>query len=111
MIRLDAGPAAATNTMSRLGCLRFCQVIGTGFAQPNMKPAIMYIRPGMRIVPSGSMCLSGFSVSRPSIMAVLSPSCSAIQPCAVSCTVMANRTGNTHATIFWTIEISSIGGL
>lgn len=42
--------------------------------------------------------LNGFKVSRPNILAVGSPSCKAIQPCAVSCTVIANKTGKTQTT-------------
>ena len=78
--RLAIGPARATSAMSRFGFLRFCQVTGTGLAQPKMAPPASIIRPGTRMVPSGSMCLRGFSVSLPIMRAVLSPKRFATHP-------------------------------
>ena len=96
----EAGPAAATQAMSCLGCLKLRQSTGTGFAQPNTKPpGNSSINPGTRIVPIGSMCFKGFSVNRPSISAVRSPKWRAASPCAVSCTVMASSTGINQAAI------------
>ena len=58
---------------------------------------------GIRTVPTGSMCLSGFNVTRPSMRAVGSPHRDAIQACADSWMLIANknaiRSGNTHSTI------------
>src|SRR3989304_9383555 len=106
--RLANGPATATNAISRLGCLRFSQVTGTGFAQPNINPVpIASIRPGRRMVPTGSMCVAGWRVSLPSIRAVLPPRRKAIHPWATSCTVMANNTGNAHTAMrFMTLRSS-----
>ena len=67
--RLDAGPASATQTMSRLGLFRLPKRTGTGLAYPNMNAPLVEnnnIR-GIRIVPTGSMCRIGFSVMRPSL--------------------------------------------
>src|SRR6185437_12486724 len=58
---------------------------------------------GIRIVPIGSICLIGFSVIRPSMRAVGSPRMFAIQACADSCTLMANR----NAIIWKTISTYS----
>ncbi len=35
MMKLEAGPAAATKAISRRGFLRLFQLIGTGLAHPN----------------------------------------------------------------------------
>jgi hypothetical protein len=40
---------------------------GTGLAQPNSTPPIISDNSGSSTVPTGSMCLSGFSVMRPSM--------------------------------------------
>ena len=75
--KFDPGPAAATQIMSRLGWRRLPKFTGTGFAQPNMNgrrpSSAAAARPGTSIVPIGSMCFIGFSVTRPSIQAVRSP--------------------------------------
>ncbi len=56
--RLEAGPAAAIQSMSRRGLCRFRGFTGTGRAQPN--PAKK-----RRRVPIGSRWRSGLSVKRP----------------------------------------------
>src|SRR3954453_19525951 len=68
---------------------------GTGFAQPiNGTPLTMLSR-GKIIVPNRSACTTGFSDTRPSNRAVGSPRRSAVQACAISCTVSENsRTTN-----------------
>jgi len=58
VIRLEIGPAIATSNIPFLGSLKFKGLTGTGFAHP--KPAINII-----IVPIGSRCINGFSVSLP----------------------------------------------
>ena len=65
--------------MSRFGLRRLPKFTGTGFAQPKMNGGVCVIAatstsiPGTSIVPTGSMCLIGFAVTRPSIQAVWSP--------------------------------------
>jgi hypothetical protein len=94
---LAAGPAAATNAMSRRGCPSRRKSTGTGFAQPNRNGARMNTNmAGSRIVPNRSMWRSGLNETRPSIFAVGSPSRHATQPCAASCSVIANKTGSTQ---------------
>src|SRR5690348_265422 len=114
--RLAPGPAAATQAMPTRGCLKFCGVMGTGLAQPNRNVLpVMLFRissiPGISTVPTGSMCLMGLRVRRPSIRAVGSPSLLAIQPWATSWTVMANRSGTPTRRIFWTRLNSGIRAL
>src|SRR5205809_122656 len=46
---------------------------------------------GSRTVPIGSMWRIGFSDTRPNMRAVGSPQRDAVQACADSCTLMANR--------------------
>ena len=72
--RFMAGPAAATSAMSRRGwCMRRGS-IGTGLAQPRKNPpGISRQSSGRMTVPNGSMCASGFMVSRPWSLAVGSP--------------------------------------
>jgi hypothetical protein len=65
--RFEAGPAAATQSMSLLGRRRLLKLTGTGFAQPNMKGENASVTIGRTIVPTGSMCLTGLSVTRPSM--------------------------------------------
>ena len=72
MARFAPGPAAATQSMSRLGSRRFSKLTGTGLAQPKRKP-VKAVRMGTTIVPIGSMCRAGLRLVRPSIHAVLSP--------------------------------------
>ncbi len=93
MARLAAGPAMATRAVSRFGLPRLRQSIGTGFAQPKTKPTVRYNTAGTIIVPTGSICLMGFKLNRPSIIAVRSPSLYATQPCATSCRTIAKMTG------------------
>jgi len=49
-----------------------------------IKPPSINKKTGTIIVPMGSICLSGFKVTRPSISAVLSPNLLATHPCATS---------------------------
>src|SRR6056300_1671475 len=64
--------------------------------------------PGNNTVPNGSICLSGFIVTRPSRMAVSSPRRQAIQAWAASCSVIANRTGTTQIEISYSISASDL---
>ena len=61
--------------MSRFGLRRLPKRTGTGLAYANRKaPEVAkYSSSGIRMVPMGSMCLSGLRVTRPSTKAVLSP--------------------------------------
>ena len=65
--RFAAGPASAVRAMPHFGFLKLRGSVETGFAQPT--PANT-----MHSVPSRSKCLSGLSESRPSRLAVSSPS-------------------------------------
>ena len=68
------GPASATHNISRLGFLKREKFIGTGFAQPNTKPALVRMSmSGIITDPKASKCLIGFKVSRPWSRAVVSP--------------------------------------
>src|SRR5262249_6261543 len=91
------GPARATSTMSRRGFLSALKLTGTGLAYPNRNGVRRSNKiAGIRIVPTGSMCLSGFMVTRPKRYAVSSPRRWATKPCAASCRVIARTTGSTH---------------
>ena len=68
---LAIGPASATQIISCLGDLSALKLIGTGFAQPKISPPGISKRiAGTNIVPTGSMCFIGLSVTRPIILAV-----------------------------------------
>ncbi|PLK48729.1 hypothetical protein C0V76_11785 [Uliginosibacterium sp. TH139] len=77
--KLEAGPAAATHSISALGLRKRPKSTGTGLAQPNggkLAPVMAFIStmpPGTSKVPTGSICLRGFSVIRPIMCAVGSP--------------------------------------
>ena len=79
MTKFTPGPAAATHSMSCLGRRRRPKLTGTGLAQPNRiipPPSnllVSRITNGTRMVPTGSMCLSGLAVIRPAAAAVMSP--------------------------------------
>jgi hypothetical protein len=88
-----AGPASATRIIARRGLRSTLVSTGTGFAQPNNGNPSASNDPGIRTVPIGSIWRSGFKLKRPSNSAVRSPKYRAVQPCATSCRVMANRTG------------------
>src|SRR5581483_9453695 len=75
---------------SRTGFLKLLGFTGVGLAQPKVGMWAKYASTGIRIVPMGSMCLTGFRVIRPSILAVGSPQRLAIQACADSWKLMAN---------------------
>ncbi len=71
---LAIGPANATQIMSRLGLRKLPKRTGTGLAAPRMMGLPTRTRnKGSKMVPKGSMCLSGLSVTRPNIQAVSSP--------------------------------------
>jgi hypothetical protein len=91
--RFEPGPAKATQNMPARCGLRFEKFTGTGLAQPNMKGLNASVTIGTSTVPSGSMCFTGFSVTRPSIHAVESPKRLATKPWAASCSVIAKITG------------------
>ena len=66
--KFESGPASATSMLPRFAPTRSrCGFTGVGFPQPT--PTMT-----RNAVPTGSRCASGFSVSRPWRLAVLSPS-------------------------------------
>ena len=68
---LDKGPAKATNASPFLPDFKALKLTGTGFAHPNMiPPGKMAQSRGNIIEPNGSICLIGFKVSLPIILAV-----------------------------------------
>ena len=73
-ITLLTGPAAATTAKSRRGDFRLRKSTGTGLAQPISGKPVVMASSGNSSVPMGSMCATGFKVSRPSMRAVGSPS-------------------------------------
>jgi len=70
---------------------------GVGLPQPmsGEKPpaptTMMKLTMGMSRVPTGSVCATGFSVTRPSMYAVSSPNLYDIQACPASWTEIASR--------------------
>ena len=86
IITFVAGPAAETKAESRLGFLKLWKFTGTGFAVPKINAPFENIKSiiGTMIVPMGSMCAIGFSVSLPIIFAVGSPNLFATKPWATS---------------------------
>ena len=71
IIKLAPGPARATQIMPDLGDLRALKLIGTGLAQPKINPVdIINNAAGTRMVPTGSICLTGLRVTQPIILAV-----------------------------------------
>ncbi len=81
---LTAGPARPTTTLSLRGWRSRDRSTGTGLAQPKAAPPLSVNKMGRMIVPSGSMCGTGFSVSRPARLAVSSPNHSATTPWVTS---------------------------
>ena len=71
--KLDKGPAAEINRLSRLGFLKLKGFTGTGFAQPKGGAPMMIRITGSRMVPTGSMWAMGFKVILPKAWAVGSP--------------------------------------
>ena len=65
MSKFAKGPATATSAVSRLRFRKLLKLTGTGLAQPKAKPTVKINISGTRMVPTRSMCLSGFSVRRP----------------------------------------------
>ena len=66
MTKFARGPPPATQNMSRFGMRRLPKFTGTGFAHPKMNVGLPNFAssssiPGTSIVPTGSMCLIGFS--------------------------------------------------
>ena len=55
IIKLETGPAIATQSISRLGDLSALKLTGTGLAQPKTKPEVKYKKVGTKIVPTGSI--------------------------------------------------------
>src|SRR5690625_1141608 len=76
MNRFEAGPARATQAISRLGFLSIRQSTGTGLAQPNNRPAppisllLNNKNNGTATVPTGSICLIGLRLTLPAAHAV-----------------------------------------
>ena len=66
--KLEPGPANATQIESILGFLSRPKLTGTGLAYPtkNGDPVRISAK-GIRMVPTGSICLAGFKLTRPSI--------------------------------------------
>ena len=73
MAMLEAGPASATQTMSRRGLLRLVKFTGTGLAKPKIKGDVKYSRAGKIIVPTRSIWRRGLIEIRPAFNAVSSP--------------------------------------
>jgi hypothetical protein len=70
-----AGPAAATSTMSRRGVAQGAKIdwYRLGVAEQEWRAQQQQHSPGNKMVPNGSMCLSGLKLTRPSRHAVSSP--------------------------------------
>lgn len=82
-IKFVAGPAKETLSIPHFWSLKLYGFTGTGFAQPKIGPlpAVNTSKiNGKIIVPNGSICLIGFRVNLPSLLAVVSPNNKAILP-------------------------------
>src|SRR6266536_1945757 len=77
--KLLMGPTIEVSTSSRTGLRKFLGLTGVGLAQPSIGMPVNAATSGNKIVPTGSICLIGFSVMRPSMRAVGSPRRLAIQ--------------------------------
>ena len=84
-MKLVAGPARLTKSMSRRGLRSRAGFTGTGLAQPSTGRPASAPMAGRMIEPNGSMCGIGLSVSRPARLAVSSPNQSATTPWLISC--------------------------
>ena len=82
--KLLIGPATEVRMSSRTGFLKFCGFTGVGLAQPSIGIRATDAIKGSKTVPTGSICLIGLSVIRPSMRAVGSPQRFAVQACADS---------------------------
>ena len=71
--RLVSGPATATNAIPNSPHLSRCLSTGTGLAAPNIGCPNAAKTTGNATVAIGSICGTGFYVSRPSSSAVVSP--------------------------------------
>lgn len=100
-IRLEKGPAAATIALSITGLSKLRGLTITGLLQPNLKRI-------KNSAPIGSICFKGLSVSLPRFRGVGSPSLSADQAWAYSCTVDAMTTVTTSIVVCITVGASSI---
>ncbi len=89
--KLLIGPTTAVLMSSHTSFLKLRGSTGVGFAHPNIGKWLNARIAGSRTVPTGSMCLMGFNVTRPSMRAVGSPQREAIQACADSWTLIANK--------------------
>ena len=90
-MKLLMGPATETMMSSITGWRKFRGSTGVGFAQPSNGMWLMAATNGRMIVPNTSMWRIGFSDTRPSMRAVGSPQRDAVQACADSGTLIANR--------------------
>ena len=84
-------------------------LIAAGFAAATARPlfrmkGFYFLLGSFALGEAIRLCFRGFKVKRPIIKAVLSPSLLAIQPCATSCTVMANNTGKPQIAIFCNVD-------
>src|SRR5688572_3616694 len=84
-----AGPARLTNTRSRRGWRSCAAFTGTGLAYPSTGSCARTAIAGRMIDPNGSMCGTGFSVSRPARFAVSSPNQLATTPWLTSWQITA----------------------
>src|ERR1051326_8633979 len=64
------GPAMLVRISERTTFLKLREFTGVGFAQPMTGNPVAMQMAGIMTVPQGSMCLIGFSVTRPSMRAV-----------------------------------------
>lgn len=72
-IKLEAGPAKATQNISLTGSLKFLGFTGTGLAHPKNGPEKKIAIKGKITVPTISIWATGFKLKRPKNSAVLSP--------------------------------------
>src|SRR5439155_23011395 len=82
--KLLIGPTIEVKISSSTGLRKFLGSTGVGFAQPSIGIWANAATSGINIVPTGSICLIGFSVMRPNIRAVGSARRFAIHACADS---------------------------
>ena len=82
-----AGPTSDTTTLVLRELRSRDTFTGTGLAYPKTPSPLSTSMAGRMMVPKGSMCLTGLSVSRPARLAVSSPKARATAPCDTSCRI------------------------
>ncbi len=80
---LVTGPAKETRKLLFLLLMRE-KLTGTGFAHPKTPNPLNEVKIGTIIVPTKSMCETGFKVNLPAFFAVSSPKSKAVKPCEIS---------------------------